>query len=146
MELVVQSEQARELKECVICLHDILPNSGCTLDCNHTFHCACYNTFLVHELRVKQTNTVLCPVCRNCIVTIIQEPMTSQEANEISAANEDGFRYLSNVQGQEGQEVSSQYNRHRLCFAMLHIGIIIIGIWVIISLVACSSDGNNALC
>jgi hypothetical protein len=132
-----------ELKECYICLHDIALNTGFTLECNHTFHSACYNTFIVHELRVKETNTVLCPACRECIIKIVQRPVDSDE---------DDYPMLYDAVT-ERQEIPVPYNdfnavfnRHRACFVTIQFGMIVLVVWFIASVIACSSGRDTALC
>ena len=142
----LESEQAStstNVKECYICLYDIAPNTGFTLECNHTFHSACYNTFIVHELRVKEANTVLCPACRECIIKIVNEPVDSDE---------DDYPMLYDATS-ERQEIAvspndfnAVYIRHRMCFVTIQFGVIVVFIWLIVSLIACTSGKDTVLC
>lgn len=142
-EHVSTSTNHLESKECYICLHDIPPNTGFILDCNHTFHSACYNTYLVHELRVKETNSVLCPACRECIIKIVQQPVDSDE-------DEYPMLYDAVTERQENPVPSNDLNavliRHRVCLMTIQFGIVVMLIWFIASAIACSSGKDTPLC
>jgi hypothetical protein len=130
-------------KDCYICLQNIPPNTGFTLDCNHTFHSGCYNTFLVHELRVKETNTVLCPACRECIIKIVQQPVDSDE-------DDYPMLYDAVTERQEipvpSNDFNAVFNRHRACLVTIQFGIIVLVVWFIASAISCSSGKDTPLC
>lgn len=139
------SMTSSELKDCYICLSSIPLNTGFTLDCNHTFHSGCYNTYIVHELKVKETNTVLCPACRECIIKIVQQPVESDE---------DDYPMLYDATTTERQEIpdpsnddfTAVYNRHRMCFITIQFSLIVTLLWFIASVIACSTGKDTPLC
>ena len=69
----------REPDKCSICLEDIRPNEQKSLNCNHSFHRDCINTWL----REKDD----CPLCRAPQTTRI-ERRRSREDPFLSALNE----------------------------------------------------------
>lgn len=131
------------IKDCCICLSSISPNTGVTLDCNHTFHSACYNMFLVHELKIKETNTVLCPVCRECIIKIVRQTVDTDE-------DDYPMLYDATTERQEISVPSNDLNvlfiRYRMCFMIIQFGLIVMLIFFIASIISCSIGKNTSFC
>ena len=70
----------REPEKCSICLEDIRPNQQKSLNCNHSFHKDCIDTWLIEKDD--------CPLCRAPQRTRIERRRESREDPFMSALNE----------------------------------------------------------
>jgi hypothetical protein len=65
-----------EIKECPICLDDIIGLKNCvTTDCGHTFHCRCLLTNIAH-------NGFACPFCRAALADVAEDEEDEEDEEE----------------------------------------------------------------
>ena len=65
-----------EIKECPICLDDIIGLKNCvTTDCGHTFHCRCLLTNIAH-------NGFACPFCRAALADVAEDEEEDEDEED----------------------------------------------------------------
>jgi hypothetical protein len=76
VETEVQTAAQVEIKECPICLDDIIGLKNCvTTDCGHTFHCRCLLTNIAH-------NGFACPFCRAALADVAEDEEDEEDEDE----------------------------------------------------------------